>query len=143
MILQKRLKALKLFVGYSICLKMLSKATYKGMYLAFRILIWFKTGPFDWNYERKKLTISKKWHVRFGFYLTTSFVIFHFSFALFRSIQSVLFLNAPPAMFLLQLAVVGQAGLTISCQVNTFLYSRDTANFVTTFLEMEQGFTSK
>ena len=122
---------------------MLSKASLRAIYLSIRILCMFRAGPFEWNQQDQKLLYSTKKSTRIGFYLITIFVPFHFSFVLFRAVQSFLFLNASPAKFLLQLALVGQASLSLSCQLNTFFQQTETANFVTSFLHHEQYLTSK
>ena len=120
---------------------MLSQATLKALFLSIRILCMFRAGPFEWNQEDQKLLVSRKRSKRIGFYLFTSFVVFHFSFVLFRAVQSILFLNASPATFLLQLALVGQASLSLCCQLNTFFKRTESAYFVTSFLQHEQEMT--
>ena len=122
---------------------MLSQATLNAIFLSLRLVCTFRAGPYVWNQQDQKLHVSNKKSKKFGFYFVTCFVSIHFSFVLFRAVQSILFLNASPAKFLLQLTLVGQASLSLACQLNTFFQTEEAANFITSFLQYEQELTSK
>jgi hypothetical protein len=122
---------------------MLSKSALKGMSLALRFVCSFKTGAYKWDPVGQKLTVSKELKDRFLFFLSTAFIHFHFLYTSFRVVHNVLFRGGSTTTFLLQLTLVGQAGLSVSCQLNTVLRPVEMAEFITGFLQSDRKLTSK
>jgi len=119
---------------------MLSESTHKLIIISTKIFCCIPSGPYF--YQQKKLYYSRDFSHRLRFFLVTAFVVFHFFFVLFRSVQSVLYLNASAPTFLLQLAIVGQAGTSISMQLNTFFRAPELLDHFNALLQVDGELTS-
>ena len=101
----------------------------------------FKAGPFSWDSRKQRVSLLICPFSKFVVWGIAAFIFLHFGYASFRSVQSILFLGGSATSFLLQLTMVGQAGLSFVCNLNTILRPTQMAEFLNQYLYLQADHT--
>jgi len=123
---------------------MLSVRAYAALKFCIQISNIFKSASFVLDSKNMKVTVkSNTIASKYTPFLSISFVIAHFLFILFRSIQSYLYFGDSSSKMLLQLTLLAQSGLSLSCHLNTFALPEELALFLTQMLQTDHQLSSK
>jgi hypothetical protein len=120
---------------------MLAKNSLKALSLAMTITCFFRAGPFVWNSKSAKLSVHQKRRSKVVSYMVSAFICSHFVFIISRSVYALLVLGGSISKFLLQLTMVGQIGLSVSCNFNTLVRPYQMIEFTNQFLILDKQLT--